>query len=128
MEITESDLELYEIARAATPRAYAPYSSFAVGAALRGADGTAFTGVNVENASFGLTICAERSALFAAVAAGVREFEAIAVYGEASSLPPCGACRQVLAEFAPQLRVIWRRGGEPSVSSLADLLPERFSL
>ncbi len=128
MEITDSDLELYETARAATAHAYAPYSSFTVGAALRAAGGTVFRGVNVENASLGLTICAERNAVFAAVASGIREFEAIAIHGEAASLPPCGACRQVLAEFAPELRVIWRRGGSPAVSSLADLLPERFSL
>jgi cytidine deaminase len=128
VEITQSDLELYEIARSATTRAYAPYSKFAVGAALRTVDGTVFGGVNVENSSFGLTICAERNAVFAAVASGARDFEAIAVHGDAGSLPPCGACRQVLAEFAPQLRVIWRRGGSPAVSSLADLLPECFSL
>jgi cytidine deaminase len=128
MEITESDLTLYEIARSAAEFAYAPYSNFAVGAALRATDGKVFAGVNVENASYGLTICAERSALVAAVASGAREFEAIAVYGGASSVPPCGSCRQVLAEFAPEMRVIWRRDGAPVVSSLADLLPERFQL
>jgi cytidine deaminase len=128
MEITESDLELYEIARSAALVAYAPYSNFAVGAALRTADGTIFRGVNVENASFGLTICAERGAVVAAVASGAREFEAIAVHGDASSVPPCGSCRQVLAEFAPGLRVIWRRDGAPVVSSLDELLPERFQL
>lgn len=128
MEITESDLALYEIARSAAEFAYAPYSDFAVGAALRATDGKVFAGVNVENASYGLTICAERSALVAAVASGAREFAAIAVHGGASSVPPCGSCRQVLAEFAPELRVIWRRDGAPVVSSLADLLPERFRL
>jgi cytidine deaminase len=128
MDTTESDLELYEIARSAAEFAYAPYSNFAVGAALRATDGRVFAGVNVENASYGLTICAERSALVAAVASGAREFDAIAVHGGASSVPPCGSCRQVLAEFAPELRVIWRRDGAPVVSSLADLLPERFRL
>ena len=128
MELTESDIELYEIARSAAIVAYAPYSNFAVGAALRTADGTVFKGVNVENASFGLTICAERSAVVAAVSAGAREFEAIAVHGGGSSVPPCGSCRQVLAEFAPNLRVIWRRHGAPFASTLDDLLPTRFEL
>jgi cytidine deaminase len=128
METTESDLELYEIARSAASLAYAPYSNFAVGAALRTTDGTVYRGVNVENASLGLSICAERSAVVSAVASGARGFEAIAVHGDGSSVAPCGACRQVLAEFAPELRVIWRRDGVPVASSLADLLPERFRL
>jgi cytidine deaminase len=128
VEITESDATLYDQARAAAAGAYAPYSKFAAGAALRTVDGVVFSGANVENASFGLTICAERAALFAAVTSGARSFEAIAIHGDTASLPPCGACRQVLAEFAPQLRVIWRRDGAQVASSLVDLLPERFSL
>jgi cytidine deaminase len=128
MEMTEPDVELLDAARATAANAHAPYSRFAVGAALRTADGSVYLGVNVENASYGLTSCAERNAVFAAVAAGHREFAAIAVHADADSAPPCGACRQVLAEFAPELRVIRLRDGAAVVSSLSDLLPERFTL
>lgn len=121
-------MELYERARSASANAYATYSNFAVGAALRVRGGEIVTGVNVENASYGLTCCAERSAVFAAVAAGHREFEAIAVHADASSAPPCGACRQVMTEFAPELRVIWRRDGDVVATPLSELLPERFVL
>ena len=86
------------------------------------------TGVNVENGSYGLTSCAERNAVFSAVGAGERAFEAIAVYADADSAPPCGACRQVLAEFAPDLRVIFRREGEVVARPLPELLPDRFAL
>jgi cytidine deaminase len=126
---TPSELELYAQAQAAIANAYAPYSRFAVGAALQPADGAEpITGVNVENASYGLTMCAERSALFAAVAMGHRRFEAVAVHAEAASCPPCGACRQALAEFAPDVTVVYRRGGEVVAAALAELLPERFEL
>lgn len=128
MSLTESDMELYERARSASANAYATYSNFAVGAALRVRGGEIVTGVNVENASYGLTCCAERSAVFAAVAAGHREFEAIAVHADASSASPCGACRQVMTEFAPELRVIWRRDGDVVATPLSELLPERFVL
>ncbi len=128
VELSKDDADLYERARAVAARAYAPYSGFAVGAALRAADGTIFSAVNVENASYGLTSCAERNALFAAVSAGSRHLEAIAIHADAESVPPCGACRQVLSELAPEMRVIWRRAGVPVVSALADLLPERFVL
>jgi len=121
-------MELYEQARAASAHAHAPYSRFAVGAALRLSSGEVVTGVNVENASYGLTSCAERNAVFAAVGAGQAEFEAIAVHADAASAPPCGACRQVLTEFAPELRVIRRRDGEVVAAPLSQLLPERFVL
>lgn len=121
-------MDLYDRARAASANAHAPYSRFAVGAALRLRDGQIVTGVNVENASYGLTCCAERTAVFAAVGAGHRDFEAIAVHADAASAPPCGACRQVMTEFAPELRVIWRRDGELVAAPLSELLPERFVL
>ncbi|MBN1836910.1 MAG: cytidine deaminase [Spirochaetales bacterium] len=98
----DSDV-LMDQARQAASHAYAPYSGFRVGAALLCADGTIFRGVNVENRSFGLTNCAERSAVFSAISAGQRDFAALAVYARDSRepVPPCGACRQVLSEFAP---------------------------
>jgi cytidine deaminase len=123
------ELELYTHAQAAAVNAYAPYSHFAVGAALRPEGGVEpVLGVNVENASYGVTLCAERTALFAAVAAGHRRFEAIAVYADAETASPCGACRQALTEFAPQLAVIFRRRGEVVAATLDELLPERFEL
>src|SRR4051794_3476136 len=91
---------LADAARAASAAAYCPYSRFAVGAAVLAADGRVFNGCNVENASFGLTICAERNAIAQAVAAGVREIVAVCVHTPtATPTPPCGACRQVIVEF-----------------------------
>jgi cytidine deaminase len=127
-ELTAEDADLYQQAQAAAEFAYVPYSHFAVGAALRTMDGEVVTGANVENASYGMTVCAERNAVFQAVAGGKRQFDAIAVYADADSVPPCGACRQVMAEFAPRLRVIFRRHGQPVVMTLDELLPEQFKL
>jgi cytidine deaminase len=112
-------------ARAAREQAYAPYSRFAVGAALRMRGGRVFSGCNVENLSFGLTICAERNAVFAAVAAGEREFEAIAIVADSREpVTPCGACRQVLAEFALDLAVCsGNLEGKIFESSIRELLP-----
>ena len=116
---------LLDAARVAREQAYAPYSRFAVGAALRTKSGRIFTGCNVENLSFGLTICAERAAVFAAVAAGEREFEALAVVADSREpVAPCGACRQVLAEFSPALPVCSANlEGVVFESSIAELLP-----
>jgi cytidine deaminase len=120
---------LVAAAREARARAYAPYSDFHVGAALEAADGTLFTGCNVENASYGLTICAERVALFRAIADGHRHFTRIAVVADtATPTSPCGACRQVLYEFAPDLDVVLANLTEiTSRHRLADLLPDAFS-
>lgn len=109
-------------------RAYAPYSGFPVGAALLAQGGRVFTGCNVENASYGLTVCAERVALFKAVSEGVREFEAIAVACGEAPCSPCGACRQVLYEFAPDLKVILAdgEGRRWETTSLSSLLPKGF--
>jgi cytidine deaminase len=124
-----AELDLYAHAQVAAVHAYVPYSRFAVGAALLPEDGgEPVTAVNVENASYGLTVCAERNAVFTAVAAGHRRFEAVAVYADADSVPPCGACRQVLAEFAPTIVVVFRRGGEVVTMGLDELLPEQFRL
>jgi cytidine deaminase len=124
-----SELDLYAHAQAAAVNAYAPYSHFPVGAALQPEGGVEpVIGVNVENASFGMTLCAERTAVFTAVTAGHRRFVAIAVYADAETASPCGACRQVLAEFSPDITVIFRRGGEVVAAALDELLPERFAL
>lgn len=119
--------ELLARARAARDAAYAPYSGFAVGAAVESGDGTVFVGCNVENVSYGLTVCAERVAVAAAVTAGHRSFRRIAIStSETLATPPCGACRQVLAEFAPDLEV-WSEGsGHRMLWRLSELLPARF--
>ena len=119
---------LRERAFAALERAYAPYSSFRVGAALLGTDGSVAEGCNVENAAYPAGICAERGALASAVARGVRTFEAIAIATDASEpTPPCGMCLQALAEFAPQLTVLSvTRGGAAAHWTLGELLPHAF--
>ena len=119
---------LVEAARAAQEHAHCPYSRYRVGAALETGDGRVFVGSNVENASYGLTVCAERTAAFAAVNAGDTAFDAIAIVIDDERLPtPCGACRQVLAEFAPEMRVILATaGGKRKVTTLRDLLPDPF--
>jgi len=116
---------LVETAIAARSEAHAPYSNFAVGAALKCADGTVFTGCNVENLSFGLTMCAERVAIGAAVVAGHRDFRCIAIVADTDSpISPCGACRQVMAEFNPSLAIIsGNLKGRSERFSLAELLP-----
>lgn len=126
-EVTQPDLALLAFAREARPKAYAPYSDFRVGAAVY-ASGEIFQGVNVENAAYGSTLCAERGALMAAVAAGCTEIDAVAVAGDSESpTVPCGACRQALAEFNPEMRVIMGgRADEVRVMTLDELLPEAF--
>lgn len=122
------DHKLMALAREVLPLAYAPYSHYRVGAALLAAEGQVFRGVNVENISYGLTICAERAALCAAIAAGHRSFSAIAIAAEGEKTPlPCGACLQVLREFG-NLRVIVAGKGEKFLSyTLEDLLPCPFA-
>lgn len=120
--------ELLERARIARDAAYARYSDFPVGAALETESGEVFLGCNVENASYPLTICAERSAVAAAVVAGHRRFVRVALSTNGHApVAPCGACRQVLAEFAPEMTVISEAGGGTSEWSLDALLPARFS-
>lgn len=121
--------ELKEVAERAMARAYAPYSGFRVGAALECEDGTIFEGTNVENSSYGLTICAERAAVLAAVTRGRRQFRRIAIRTEADEpVAPCGACRQVLAEFAPDVQVLSVYSGGQMEWTLGDLLPVPFHL
>lgn len=111
----------------ARERAYAPYSNFAVGAALLTKSGRVYTGCNVENAAYGLSVCAERVALFKAVSAGERDFEAIAIVTETMATP-CGACRQVLVEFNDDIRVIVANmKGERRIFTSGELLPHHFT-
>ena len=122
-----SDDDLLSLARLAMENSYCPYSHYAVGAALLSADGRVFQGCNIENASFGLTNCAERTALFKAVSEGARDFTAIAIASNGSAPYPCGACRQALNEFAPGLRVLVTWGeGEVDETTLPALLPHGF--
>ncbi len=122
--------QLVESALAIRQQAYAPYSKYLVGAAVLTEDGTVFSGTNVENASYGLTLCAERVAAAAAVAAGHRKITAVAV-ATAGGAAPCGACRQFLAEFGGSMDVLLVDADRPEnvkQMSLADLLPEQFQL
>ncbi|HEX2036002.1 MAG TPA: cytidine deaminase [Chloroflexota bacterium] len=125
--MTPDQQSLVAAATAARERAYAPYSRFRVGAAVR-AGGQIYAGCNVENASYGLSICAERAAVFAAVAAGQTHIEAVAVVTDTPEpTMPCGACRQVLREFGPRLEVIAATvGGATILTNLSDLLPASF--
>ncbi len=121
-------MTLQEQAVKAMENAYIPYSHFPVGAALECADGTVFTGCNVENASYGLTNCAERTAIFKAISEGRRDFVRIAIAGKSEDYcVPCGACRQVMQEFAPRMEVICLNGkGEEKTFTLQELLPYGF--
>ena len=120
--------ELLEIAKKARENAYAPYSNFKVGAAIITEDGKIFTGANVENASYGLSMCAERVAVFKAVSEGYRKFKAIAVVADTDGpVSPCGACRQVLSEFGDMDVIMGNMKGDVKVMKLSELLPESFT-
>lgn len=123
--------KLAQLAIAAREQAFAPYSGFLVGAAIETTDGTIYTGCNIENASYGLTVCAERVAIWKAMSEGVRpgQFRAIAVAADSPRpTPPCGACRQILSEFAPQATVtLVNLQGETREFTVAELLPESFN-
>ncbi len=119
---------LVTAARAARENAHAPYSNFRVGAALRALSGRVYTGCNVENATYGLTVCAERVAIFKAVSEGERGFDAIAVVAQTEKLtPPCGACRQLIWEFCGDVEIILANlKGRIEVRRASGLLPEPF--
>lgn len=122
--------ELLELSIKAQENSYSPYSKFRVGAALLCADGTVYAGCNIENATYGATNCAERTAVFKAVSEGKRDFTAIAITSSGEDLTfPCGICRQVLAEFAPEIKVILTdKDGCIKIFKLDELLPHTFKL
>lgn len=119
---------LIEAALAARLHAHAPYSNFLVGAAIEAEDGRIFTGCNVENATYGLTVCAERVAVFKAISEGVRKFKAIAVSADSERLtPPCGACRQILWEFLGDVPLtLVNLAGKTEQLQLSDIFPRPF--
>jgi cytidine deaminase len=120
---------LVAAAQRAAASAYAPYSKFRVGAAVLDDNGRMYSGANVENSSYGLTICAERAAVFAAVAAGCRRIKAVAVFARTPRLtPPCGACLQVISEFGPDAVILLSNGRRTDEHRLRDLLPLGFRL
>ena len=127
---SETKASLREAAMRALDNAHAPYSNFRVGAALRTRDGRLITGCNVENSAYGLAICAETLAVASAVSQGLTEFDEIAIASDDSEpTPPCGACRQVLNEFAPNIRVSsYTRDGKEASWTLQELLPHAFVL
>lgn len=127
--VTDDDRALLEAALEAQTKAHCPFSRYPVGAAIRTRGGRLYSGCNVESASFSLTCCAERVAVFKAVSEGHKEIDACAIVTvEGTPAPPCGACRQVLYEFGPSMRIVLGNpSGEVRVLSLSDLLPEGFT-
>jgi cytidine deaminase len=125
----ESIDELIAAAKRVRANAYAPYSHFQVGAALLGSDGRIYTGCNVENASYGLSVCAERTAVFQAVSQGLTSFQALALVADSEEpVSPCGACRQILAEFSPEMPVLMvNLKGKIVRSTVEKLLPSSFT-
>lgn len=124
-----SAVKLYDIAKEAALNAYAPFSNFKVGAALLDDSGRIFTGVNIENSSYGATICAERTAFVKAISEGYRNFMAIAVSSEPEEAIPCGICRQFMYEFVPNLIVVTGKNrDELNIRTLEELLPQGFKL
>lgn len=126
---TEETVKLVEAARLAAKQAYAPYSGFFVGAAVLTEKGRLYSGCNVENVSYGLTICAERTALVKAVSEGHRDIRAVAIYADIEQYcSPCGACRQVISEFGPHITVIQaNKHGEYLTNTIEQLLPGGFN-
>ncbi|MDY0320017.1 MAG: cytidine deaminase [Candidatus Cloacimonadaceae bacterium] len=121
--------KLLEIAKQAAEKAYVPYSGFKVGSAVICIDGSVYSGCNVENASYSLTICAERTAIFKAISEGHKQFTAIAIYVDSDKVfPPCGACRQVISEFAPTIPVVYANLNETIETTMDKLLPGAFKL
>ncbi len=127
--VNENYEKLIKVAEKARKRAYTPYSKFKVGAAILSSDGKIFTGCNIENASFGLTVCAERVAILKAISEGSSKFEAIAIVGDTNRpCSPCGACRQVISEFGKDIKIImYNLKGDIKIKKIDELLPEAFN-
>lgn len=119
--------ELFEYAKKVSKYSYSPYSKFAVGAAVLTKDNKILTGTNVENASYGLTICAERNAICNAISNGHKEIVAIAIYSEKREASPCGACRQFIIEFGKNIEIIYKRNGKLQSQYICNLMPDYFS-
>jgi cytidine deaminase len=129
LKLKPREKELLEEAKKASANAYSPYSNYKVGCAVRTVDEQIITGCNVENASSSLTICAERNAIFKAISEGHKDFTEIAVFVDSEeSFPPCGACRQVIYEFAPDINVIYANRNTVQIINIKELLPEAFIL
>lgn len=134
IDATDNEIAIYinliNAAHTAKESAYCRYSNFQVGAAILAKDGKVITGCNVENASYGLTMCAERSAIFKAVSEGFKpgDFKAIAIAASVEDFSPCGACRQVINEFGDDIVVIFEFGGQVVITKLAAILPYNFKL
>lgn len=128
--LSDAEAAILDRAEKAAEMSYCPYSNIAVGAAIAASSGAVYTGTNVENSSYGLTLCAERSAVASAVASGERRFTLMAITSrQVERIVPCGACLQTLAEFSPDMRILIRsRSGGVYETRLSDLLPEQFSL
>lgn len=127
--LNERDQNLYKAAVEARENSYSPYSHFAVGAAVRTAAGKIYKGCNIENGSYGLTVCAERNAIFAAVGAGERELTELCVVADTSGpVSPCGACRQVMSEFKISRIILTNLKGDVKEMSLEEILPYGFEL
>ena len=128
-ELTPAWRELYDAAIAARKNAYIPYSNFAVGAAVRCANGKIYSGCNVENASYGLCVCGERNAIFHAACAGERKMVELCVVADTSGpVSPCGACRQVMREFGIQTVILANMKGDFKITTVEELLPYGFEL
>ena len=128
-QLSSAQRELFDAAVAARKNAYIPYSHFAVGAAVRCANGKVYGGCNIENASYGLCVCGERNAMFNAVSAGERELVELCVVADTEQpVSPCGACRQVMSEFKIKTIILGNLKGECKLCSLEDLLPYGFNL
>ncbi len=129
MELNKQEKLLLKKAKEASLKAYAPYSKHQVGAAILTNDNSIYSGCNIENSSYSVSICAERVAAAQAISKGEKKFTLIAIYVNSTKMfPPCGVCRQFLAEFSPDLKVIYANAKEIRLSTIRDLLPDAFSI